>query len=87
MIPLYLSPSPPQVNLLADNLTTSEKVDLVLKRGVQAKSVPAYDIWGLESLHGVRLWPERCPYPDKCTTIFPAASVSRVATPGYFFCC
>lgn len=25
---------------------------------------------------GVRLWPERCPFPETCTTIFPTASTS-----------
>lgn len=61
--------------MLTANLTSTEQVSVILKQAVR-DVVPAYNIWGLESLHGVRLYPEVCPFPDKCTTIFPASSGS-----------
>ena len=45
-------------------------------QGVGRLDVGAYNMWQIEALHGVRLWPERCPFPDKCTTIFPTASTA-----------
>lgn len=66
-----------RVNLVVANLTDSEKVSVVTtKGGVNRLGIANYPMWAVESLHGVRLWPEKCPFPDKCTTIYPPASAS-----------
>eukprot|EP00039_Didymoeca_costata_P015425 m.262431 g.262431 ORF g.262431 m.262431 type:complete len:869 (+) comp16222_c1_seq24:245-2851(+) len=65
-----------RARLLVSNLSVSEQVGIVNKGGVSRLGIPSYDMWSTESLHGVRLWPEKCPFPDKCTTIFPPASTS-----------
>ena len=45
------------------------------RRPVPRLNVPPSErMWGVESLHGVRLG--HCPFADKCTTVFPAASAS-----------
>ena len=61
------------------NLSAPELVDVILKRGVPRLDIPSYNMWADEALHGVRLWPEKCPFPKKCTTIFPPASASSRA--------
>jgi hypothetical protein len=68
-----------RVALLMANLTIEEKVSIIKKGGVGRLGIPSYNMWAYESLHGVRLWPEKCPFPDKCTTIFPPASASARA--------
>ena len=68
-----------RVESIVSNLTASEMVDIVLKKPVARLSIGAYAMWSTEALHGVRLWPERCPFPDKCTTIFPTASAASRA--------
>eukprot|EP00041_Stephanoeca_diplocostata_P027066 m.739389 g.739389 ORF g.739389 m.739389 type:complete len:163 (-) comp23107_c0_seq10:294-782(-) len=66
-----------RVDAIVSNLTDAELVNVILtKGGVQRLGIAPYAMWQVESLHGVRLWPERCPFPDKCTTIFPTASAS-----------
>ena len=64
-----------RARLLVKNLTVAECVEVVLKRPVQRVGVPGYAMWAVESLHGVRLG-GRCPYPDRCTTVFPPASAT-----------
>ena len=68
-----------RVDLLLNNLTVQEMVGIIKKGGVGRLQIPTYGMWAIESLHGVRLWPEKCPFPDKCTTIFPPASASARA--------
>ena len=64
-----------RARLLVKNFTAEECVDIVLKRPVQRVGVPGYPMWAVESLHGVRLG-SRCPFPDRCTTVFPPASAT-----------
>lgn len=57
-------------------LNASELVAIQLKSPVNRMQIGSYAMWSTEALHGVRLWPERCPFPDGCTTIFPTASTA-----------
>ena len=58
------------------NITADEMMSLIHKEGVARLNIGGYSMWHYEALHGVRLWPERCPFPDRCTTIFPTASTA-----------
>lgn len=68
-----------RVESIVANLSAPELVDVILKHGVPRLDIPSYNMWADEALHGVRLWPETCPFPNKCTTIFPTASASSRA--------
>jgi hypothetical protein len=68
-----------RVETIISNLTAAEMVDIIKKGGVGRLGIGSYAMWADESLHGVRLWPERCPFPDRCTTIFPTASTASRA--------
>jgi len=68
-----------RVEWMVTNMTSDELIATVLKQPVGRLDIPGYNMWAIEALHGVRLWPERCPFPDKCTTIFPTASTSSRA--------
>jgi hypothetical protein len=68
-----------RVETIITNLTASEMVDIIKKGGVGRLGIGSYAMWADEALHGVRLWPERCPFPDRCTTIFPTASTASRA--------
>jgi hypothetical protein len=68
-----------RVESIVSNLTAEEMVDIQLKNPVPRLQISSYAMWSTEALHGVRLWPERCPFPDRCTTIFPTASASARA--------
>lgn len=61
------------------NLTADEMVNIQLKNPVARLQIGSYAMWSTEALHGLRLWPERCPFPDRCTTIFPTASAAARA--------
>eukprot|EP00730_Choanoeca_flexa_P016201 TRINITY_DN7606_c0_g1_i3.p1 TRINITY_DN7606_c0_g1~~TRINITY_DN7606_c0_g1_i3.p1 ORF type:complete len:786 (+),score=190.70 TRINITY_DN7606_c0_g1_i3:3-2360(+) len=68
---------PRRAAALVAALDINEKINTVTKQVVSERySIPDYGMFGIESLHGVRLWPEKCPFSDRCTTIFPAASAS-----------
>ena len=64
--------------LLVSALRPHELVDAVNQGGVPRLGVPPMGQVGAECLHGVRLWPAKCPFTDRegmnCTTVFPAAS-------------
>ena len=68
-----------RVESIVSTLNASELVDIQLKRPVEQLQIGWYMMWRVENLHGVRLWPERCPFADRCTTIFPTASTSSRA--------
>ena len=68
-----------RVESIVANLTAAEMVDVQNKAGVNRLQIGSYAMWSTEALHGVRLWPERCPFPETCTTIFPPASTSSRA--------
>ena len=68
-----------RVDTIISNLTATEMVDIIKKGGVGRLGIGSYAMWADESLHGVRLWPERCPFHDRCTTIFPTASTASRA--------
>jgi len=68
-----------RVAWIVQNVSADEMVRVVLKQGVDRLDIPGYNMWAVEALHGVRLWPEKCPFADKCTTIFPAASTGSRA--------
>ena len=46
--------------------------------GAARLGVPPMGAVGAECLHGVRMWPAKCPFSDRegmnCTTVFPAAA-------------
>ena len=67
-----------RAHLLVAALTTEELVAAVNQKGVPRLGVPPLGAVGAECLHGVRLWPPKCPFTDRtglnCTTVFPAAS-------------
>ena len=65
-----------RVASIVTNLTASELIAIVLKQPIERLKIPSYNMWADESLHGVRIWPERCPFDDNCTTIFPTASTA-----------
>ena len=65
-----------RVASIVANLTASEMVRVVLKQPIDRLGIPSYNMWSTESLHGVRLWPEQCPFATRCTTIFPTASTA-----------
>lgn len=68
-----------RVESIVSNLTADEMVAIQLKNPVARLQIGSYAMWSTEALHGLRLWPERCPFPDRCTTIFPTASASARA--------
>ena len=67
-----------RTTLLVSALRPQELVDAVNQGGVPRLGVPPMGQVGAECLHGVRLWPAKCPFADRegmnCTTVFPAAS-------------
>lgn len=65
-----------RVEWIVGNLSAAEMTSVILKKPIDRLDIPGYNMWAVEALHGVRLWPEHCPFPDKCTTIFPAASTA-----------
>ena len=65
-----------RVGAAVRNMSAAELVATVRKQSVPRLHLPAYAMWSNEALHGVRLWPERCPFADRCTTIFPTASTA-----------
>ena len=58
---------------LAAAMNATELVRYVLGGAVGRLGVPTPPHYGEESLHGVAA--SKCPFPDRCTTIFPPASV------------
>lgn len=62
----------------ATNLSAVELVAYVTgqgssKGGIPRLGVPPHPEWGAESLHGLCV---ACPFPDRCTTVFPPASAT-----------
>lgn len=72
-------PMAERVEWIVANLSVPEMVAIVNKQPVGRLNIPGYAMWQIEALHGVRLWPEKCPFPDRCTTIFPTASTGSRA--------
>jgi hypothetical protein len=68
-----------RVDSIVANLTAAELVAIMNKEPVDRLQIGSYAMWTAEALHGVRLWPERCPFSDRCTTIFPTASTASRA--------
>lgn len=67
-----------RTDLLVAALSPEELVAAVNQGGATRLGVPPMGAVGAECLHGVRMWPPKCPFSDReglnCTTIFPAAS-------------
>ena len=68
-----------RVDSIVANLSAAEMVAIMNKQPVDRLQIGSYAMWSAEALHGVRLWPERCPFPDRCTTVFPTASTASRA--------
>jgi len=70
-----------RVDWIISNITSTECVSIIKKGGVGRLQIGSYAMWSTEALHGVRLWPEKCPFASSasrsgCTTIFATASTS-----------